>query len=259
MLVDSHCHLDMLTPVKEQGALDAVLDDAREQGVSHFLCVGVDFARLPAMLALIGDRRNVFASAGLHPSAQFDSEPGEADIERAASSDRIVAVGETGLDYFYDSVSRDVQRERFRRHVRVAVRLDKPLIVHTRDAREDTLAILREEGADKCGGVLHCFTESLEMAEAAIELGFHISFSGIVTFRNADELRKVARAIPLNRMLVETDSPYLAPVPERGKENRPAYVRHVAEFLADLRGISFQELADATTRNFFSLFAHARR
>lgn len=256
MLVDSHCHLDMLAPVKE-GGLDSVLAAARENGVTHFLCVGVNFEALPAMLRLVAGRENVFASAGVHPSAQCHDEPSQADIVREASPEQVIAVGETGLDYFYEAVPRDVQQERFRRHVRAAVELDKPLIVHTRGARDDTLAILREEGAAKCGGVLHCFTESLEMAEAAIALGFHISISGIVTFRNASELRDVVRAVPLERLLVETDSPYLAPVPMRGKENHPAYVRYVAEFIAKERSIGFEEIAAATSGNFFRLFRKA--
>lgn len=259
MLVDSHCHLDMLAAVRERGDLDGVLATARDAGVTHFLCVGVNFEDLPDMLALTAGRANVFASAGVHPSAQPPAEPSQQDIEQAAQSSQVVAIGETGLDYFYDTVARDVQRERFRRHVRAAVKLNKPLIVHTRDAREDTLQVLREEGAARCGGVLHCFTESWDVAAAAMELGFFISLSGIVTFRNADALRDVARRVPLERLLIETDSPYLAPVPMRGKENQPAYVRHVAEFIAKERGVSFDALAQATTENFFRLFARATR
>ncbi|HEX7031120.1 MAG TPA: TatD family hydrolase [Gammaproteobacteria bacterium] len=259
MLIDSHCHLDMLTPVKEGGGLDAVLEPARESGITHFLCVGVNFEDLPGMLSLIAGRENVFASAGVHPSAQPEAEPSQEDIERAASHPQVVAVGETGLDYYYDTVPREIQQERFRNHVRAAVKLDKPLIVHTRDAREDTITVLREEGAATCGGVLHCFTESWEMAAAAMDIGFYISLSGIVTFRNAEALRDVARRVPLDRLLVETDSPYLAPVPMRGKENRPEYVRHVAEFIAKERGIAFEELAKATTENFFRLFGKAKK
>lgn len=259
MLVDSHCHLDMLAAVRERDDLDGVLAVAGDAGVMHFLCVGVNFEDLPDMLALIEGRANVFASAGVHPSAQPSVEPSQQDIERAAESPQVVAIGETGLDYFYDTVSREVQRERFRHHVRAAVKLGKPLIVHTRDARDDTLQILREENAAHCGGVLHCFTESWGMAEAAMGLGFFISLSGIVTFRNADTLRDVARRVPLDRLLIETDSPYLAPVPMRGKENQPAYVRHVGEFIAKERGMSFDSLAQATTDNFFRLFAHATR
>ena len=258
MLVDSHCHLDMLTPTRN-GELDSVLQVARDNDVTHFLCVSVNFDDLPAMLQLVEDRANVFASAGIHPSATPEQEPTQQDIEMAASPKQVVAVGETGLDFYYDTVSRDVQEERFRRHVRAAVGLDKPLIVHTRDARTETLQVLREENADSCGGVLHCFTETWEMAEAAIELGFYISLSGIVTFRNADALRDVARRVPLDRLLIETDSPYLAPVPVRGKENQPAFVRHVAAAVAKERGISFEELAAATTENFFRLFRSASR
>lgn len=258
MYVDSHCHLDMLTPVKESGSVSGVLADAAASKVTHMLCVAVDFERLPAMLALVETHANVFASAGLHPSAMVEQEPEQADIETAASHPKVVAIGETGLDYHYDSVPREVQRERLRRHVRAAVRLGKPLIIHTRDAREDTLTILREEGADGCGGVLHCFTESWEMAEAAMTLGFYISLSGIVTFRNAESLRDVARRVPLDRLLIETDSPYLAPVPMRGKENSPAFVGHVAEAVAKERGMSVEALAQATTENFFRLFKGAR-
>lgn len=259
MLIDSHCHLDMLTSVKAGEGVDTVLARARESGVSHFLCVSVNFEELPAMLDVIEGRSNVYASAGVHPSATPPSEPTQGEIEDWASRDNVIAVGETGLDYYYDTVSREVQQERFRRHVRAAVTLDKPLIVHTRDAREDTLQILKEEGAAECGGVLHCFTESWEMASAAIDIGFYISMSGIVTFRNADSLRDVARRVPLDRLLVETDAPYLAPVPMRGKENEPAYVRHVAEAIAKERGIPLEELAAATTENFFRLFSSARR
>lgn len=259
MFVDSHCHLDMLTPVKDSGSVSEVLADAAASGVSHLLCVAVGFVRLPAMLSLVDSHENVFASAGLHPSSQVEHEPTQADIEQAARHPKVVAIGETGLDYHYDSVPREVQRERLRRHVRAAVTLDKPLIIHTREAREDTLAILREEGAERCGGVLHCFTESWEMAEAAMELGFYISLSGIVTFRNAESLREVARRVPLERLLIETDSPYLAPVPMRGKENRPAFVSHVAEAIARERGMPVETLAEATTENFFRLFKDARR
>lgn len=259
MLIDSHCHLDMLTPVKNGENINSVLAAARDNGVTHFLCVGVNFEDLPNMLRTIEGQPDVFASAGVHPSATPAHEPEQQDIEDAAAAKNVVAVGETGLDFFYDTVSRDVQEERFRRHVRAAVKLGKPLIVHTRDAREETLLILREEGAQNCAGVLHCFTETWEMAEAALELGFYISISGIVTFRNADALRNVARRVPLERLLVETDSPYLAPVPMRGKENQPAYVKHVAECVAKERGMSMEALAAATTENFFRLFSTAAR
>lgn len=259
MLVDSHCHLDMLTPVRNGGNLDDVLAAARDNSVTHFLCVSVNFEDLPRMLETIEGRANVFASAGVHPSATPVVEPEQRDIESAASQPNVVAVGETGLDFFYDTVSREIQQERFRRHVRAAVKLGKPLIVHTRDARDETLEILREEGAERCGGVLHCFTETWEMADAAMALGFCISISGIVTFRNADALRDVARRVPLDRLLVETDSPYLAPVPMRGKENQPAFVKHVAEFVAKERGISVDALSKATTDNFFRLFSAAKR
>lgn len=259
MLVDSHCHLDMLAPYRAGEGVDALLKAAADEGVTHFLCVGVNFDALPAMLELVDRYRNVFASAGVHPSHTTTTEPGQEEIEQRASQEQVVAVGETGLDYYYDSVPHDVQRERFRRHVRAAVNLQKPLIVHTRDAREDTIAILREENAQACGGVLHCFTESWEMAVAAMELGFYISLSGIVTFRNADALRDVARRLPLDRLLIETDAPYLAPVPMRGKENQPAYVTHVAKAIAKERAMTLEDLAHATTENFFRLFRNAVR
>lgn len=259
MLIDSHCHLDMLAPVRNGESVDSVLAAARDNGVTHFLCVSVNFEDLPNMLRTIEGHTNVFASAGVHPSATPPREPEQHDIEQAASAQNVIAVGETGLDFYYDTVPRAVQEERFRRHVRAAVELGKPLIVHTRDAREETLQVLREEGAQQCGGVLHCFTETWEMAEAALELGFYISISGIVTFRNADALRNVARRVPLERLLVETDSPYLAPVPMRGKENQPAFVKHVAECVAKERGISVEALAAATTENFFRLFSTAVR
>jgi len=249
----------MLAPVKNGDGVEDVLAAARDNGVTHFLCVGVNFEDLPRMLQTVEGHANVFASAGLHPSAISATEPTRQDIEAAASQAKVVAVGETGLDFFYDSVSREVQQGRFRRHVCAAVNLGKPLIVHTRDAREATLGILREEGARQCGGVLHCFTETWEMAAAAMELGFYISISGIVTFRNADALREVARRVPLDRLLVETDSPYLAPVPMRGKENQPAYVKYVAECIAKERDMPVEALAAATTENFFRLFSHAER
>jgi TatD DNase family protein len=259
MLVDSHCHLDMLTPVKEGAGLDAVLEEAAAAGVRHFLCVGVHPDDQPAMLAVVGDRPQVSVSAGLHPCGVTAEEPDEAALAQLAAHPKAVAVGETGLDYYHRDVAVDVQQARFRRHIRVAKRSGLPLIVHTRDARADTLRILREEGAADVGGVFHCFTEDEATARAALDLGFHISFSGIVTFRAADPLREVARLVPVDRLLVETDAPYLAPTPMRGKENRPAWVRHVAECVARERGATLDALAERTTENFFRLFARARR
>lgn len=254
MLFDTHCHLDMLTPVKESGRIDDIVREADEAGVTRMVCVAVELEQVSGILKLIESFDHIHASAGVHPSHQVLHEPSAADILAVADHPRIVAIGETGLDYHYDAVPRDVQRQRFREHVRAAVECGKPLIVHTREAREDTLAILREEGAEHCGGVLHCFTESWEVAEAALEIGFHISLSGIVTFRNAEELREVARRVPRERLLIETDAPYLAPVPMRGKENHPAWVKHVAECIARERGESFDELARYTRENGERLF-----
>ena len=257
MLVDSHCHLDMLC--QDRAALSAVLDDAGAQGIQHMLCVSVSLERFAPMMALIEPYAQVSASVGVHPDGTGVEEPGVDQLVELAGRERVVAVGETGLDYFRTEGDVEWQRERFRRHIRAAREVNKPLIVHTRAARDDTLKIMAEEGAAEAGGVLHCFTEDWEMARAAMDMNFYISFSGIVTFKNARELQDVARRLPMERMLVETDSPYLAPVPKRGKTNQPAYVRYVAEFIAELRGESFESLAAETTRNFYTLFSGAGR
>jgi TatD DNase family protein len=258
MLVDSHCHLDMLAPVKAGAGVDAVLRVAREAGVSGFLCVGVHPDAQAAMLELVGERPGVWCSAGVHPSSALESEPDVATIVGWCRDPRIIAVGETGLDYHYvDAVAPERQRERFRNQVRAARETGLPLIIHTREARADTLAILREERADEVGGVFHCFTEDRDTALAAIDLGFRISFSGILTFRNAEPLRQLARELPLESLLVETDAPYLAPVPMRGRENKPAFVRHVAQCIAGERGVGFETVAAATTANFHRTFARA--
>ncbi len=257
MLVDSHCHLDLLC--KDATALPELLDAAGGQGVEHLLCVSVSLERFAAMMQLIMPYPQISASVGVHPDGTDVEEPTVAQLCALADQERIVAVGETGLDYFRSEGDVEWQRERFRRHIRAAREIKKPLIVHTRAAREDTLKILAEENAAETGGVLHCFTEDWEMAKAAMEMNFYISFSGIVTFKNARELQTVARQLPLERMLVETDSPYLAPVPKRGKTNQPAYVRYVAEFIAELRDTSLAGVAAATTDNFYSLFRSVPR
>jgi len=250
-LVDSHCHLDF---ADFHGRIPEILEAMRKEGVSHALCVSVTLEDFPAVLALAEANANLFASVGVHPDYP-DADRVDADhLERLARHPKIVAIGETGLDYYRLQGDLDWQRERFRTHIRAARRCRKPLIVHTRAAAEDTLRIMREEGADEVGGVMHCFTESGEVARAAVALGFYISFSGILTFRNAAELREVARDLPLDRILVETDSPYLAPVPYRGKVNQPAYVRFVAEELARIRGLPVERIAEATSDNFFNLF-----
>lgn len=228
------------------------------QGVDYALCAGVTLERFPDILAIAEVHPGIFASVGVHPDQEEGEEPSEQRLVDLAAHSKVVAIGETGLDYYRLQGDLEWQRGRFRTHIRAAKKAGKPLIIHTRAAADDTLALLREEGAEAVGGVFHCFTESATVAKAAIEMGFHISLSGIVTFKNAVELKDVAKWVPMERLLVETDSPYLAPVPFRGKLNQPAFVRHVAEEVANLRGISLDQLAQATTENFFRLFKGAR-
>jgi TatD DNase family protein len=254
MLVDSHCHLDMLDLAPFGGSVDGVLEAACASDVGHFLCVAVNLEDYPAMLRIAEAHDNVSASVGLHPNERGGHEPDIDELVQLARHPKVVAIGETGLDYFRSEGDLDWQRDRFRRHIVAAKQAGKPLIIHSRDAGEDTIAILAEEQADEVGGVMHCFTGDREMAQQAMALNFHISFSGIVTFRSAAALQEVARTMPLDRMLVETDCPYLAPVPHRGKPNQPAYVRHTAEFIAELRGESYETIAAATTANFVRLF-----
>lgn len=254
-LVDSHCHLDRLDLEPFGGTIAGVIADAAEQGVGHMLCVCIDMDNFADVTAIAREFPNVWASVGVHPNEQESRVPDTDELAKLAGDERIVAIGETGLDYFRsEGDDLEWQRDRFRSHIRAARLADKPLIIHSRAAREDTIRLMAEEGADAVGGVMHCFVEDWATAERAMELGFYISFSGIVTFRNAAELKEVAKRVPLERLLVETDSPYLAPVPNRGKENRPAWVRHVAEHIAELRGISLDEVTRATTENFFRLF-----
>lgn len=254
MLVDSHCHLNF--PELSEN-IQSVRQLMHDQQVGHALCVSVTLDKFPEVLALAEQYDNFYASVGVHPDYENIKEPTVEELTRLANHVKVVAIGETGLDYFRLKGDLEWQRERFRTHIRAAVIAKKPLIIHTRNAVEDTLRIMREEGVHQVGGVLHCFTESLEMALSAIEMGFYISFSGIVTFKNALQLKAVAKEIPLDRLLIETDSPYLAPVPFRGKTNQPAYVKYVGQEIAKLRGISFEEVAEATTANFFTLFKHA--
>lgn len=258
MLVDSHCHLDKLEYGNKHADMAEAIHKAAARGVNHMLCIGVGLSSFPSMLEAIAPFPQVFASCGVHPLHQQDEQNDPALLRRLAAHPAVVAIGETGLDYFYAPETRDIQRRAFEQHVATAVELDKPLIIHTRSAQDDTLDILRRGGAERVGGVLHCFTESLDMAQAAIELGFYISISGIVTFRSAAALREVVKALPLERLLVETDSPWLAPVPFRGEENEPAYTRTVADYVARLKGVPFEQLATQTTANFFELFKLAR-
>lgn len=255
MYVDSHCHLDF----PELGAqIDAVLDRMRLNSVDRALCVSVTLEDFPRVLALAQAYPHLYASVGVHPDYPDTLEPDVETLVRLAREPKVIATGETGLDYFRtEGDPAQVcgwQRERFRVHIRAARISRRPLIIHTRSAAADTLAIMREEGADDIGGVMHCFTETWEVAREALDLGFHISLSGIVTFKSAESLREVARKMPLDRLLIETDAPYLAPVPHRGKLNEPGFVRHVGEFLATLRGQSSELIADATTSNFFRCF-----
>jgi TatD DNase family protein len=254
MFVDSHCHINF-PELRER--LPAILEAMAANKVTHALCVGVNFEELPSVLAVASDHANIFASVGVHPDYEGVEEPTERQLVELAAHPRIVAIGETGLDYFRLTGDLEWQRERFRTHIRAARTCRKPLIVHTRSAAEDTIAILRNESAGDAGGVMHCFTESGAVASAALDLGFYISFSGIVTFKSARDLKEVARMVPLDRLLIETDSPYLAPVPHRGRTNEPAWVVHVAEEIARLRGISLEAVAHASTENFFNLFRGA--
>lgn len=257
-LVDSHCHLDRLDLDPFDGQLDNALQAASEQGVGHMLCVCIDLEHFDDVLQAAKQHSNVSASVGVHPNETNGHEPTVDELVELARDEQIVAIGETGLDYFRSEGDVEWQRDRFRTHIAAARQTGKPLIIHMRDAAEDTLQILKEEKADEVGGVMHCFTENRDVAKTALDLNFMISFSGIVTFNSARELKEVAKMVPLDRMLVETDSPYLAPVPYRGKSNQPAYVRHVAEHVAELRQTTLDNIATATTQNYFSLFGDGR-
>jgi TatD DNase family protein len=250
-LIDSHCHIPLLS---EDMSVDEILTNAKENGVSHMLCIAIDLEGSPKIIDLARKYKNVSASVGIHPNTELEQEATAEDIIALASNEEVVAIGETGLDYFRSEGDLEWQRDRFRTHISVAKELDKPLIIHTREAKDDVIRILKEEGADEVGGVMHCFVEDWETAQAAMELNFLISFSGIVTFKNAKELQQVAKQTPLEKMLVETDSPYLAPVPFRGKKNQPAYVKHVAEFIAELKETSFEQVAEITSNNYNKLF-----
>lgn len=251
MYVDSHCHLDFPELAEE---LPQLLDAMRDHDVTHALCIAVDLPAWPAVAALAQQHGNLYATAGVHPDYTDTPEPTVADLVAMARMPKVVAIGETGLDYYRLEGDLEWQRERFRRHIRAARECGKPLVIHTRAAAADTLEIMKQERAHEAGGVMHCFTETWEVAQGALDLGFHISFSGIVTFRNAIALKDVARRVPLERMLLETDSPYLAPVPHRGKRNQPAWVRYVGEEVARLREVPAEAIASATSANFFQLF-----
>lgn len=254
MFVDSHCHLDFPDLAED---LPEILENMSVNQVGHALVVAVSKPEWTRIRELVAPHAHLFRSVGVHPDYQDTEEPTVEDLVQAAADPKVIAIGETGLDYYRGSEPFDWQRERFRVHIRASRQCGLPLIIHTRSASEDTLKIMEQERAHEVGGVMHCFTESWEVAQAAMEMNFYISFSGIVTFRNAVELQDVARRVPLDRMLIETDAPYLAPVPFRGKRNDPSKVVHVAEKIADLRGISLAEVEERTTENFFKLFSKA--
>jgi len=251
MFVDSHCHLSF---PELAGDLAGVLARMQAARVEAALNVCTTLEEFPRVLAAADSAPNLYASAGVHPDTTGAAEPTVADLLRLAEHPKVVAIGETGLDYYRLPEPLDWQRERFRVHIRAARACGKPLIIHTRAAAADTLRLMREEGADQVGGVMHCFTETAEVARQAMDLGFHISFSGIVTFKNARELQSAALTVPLDRLLIETDAPYLAPVPHRGKQNEPSFVPHVAAKLAELHGLDVGEIATQSTENFYRLF-----
>lgn len=259
-LVDSHCHLDMLDLSEFSDHMDQVIEQAKEHDVSDILSISVDLDSFPRVLESARNYPGVYVSVGLHPCHSPQQTISVDELTALSDDPKVIAIGETGLDYYMNEGSDplhddfDWQRERFRVHIRTAIKTSKPLIIHTRDAREDTLNILAEENAHQIGGIMHCFVEDIATAEKALEMGFYISFSGIVTFKNAKALQKVAKVIPDDRILIETDSPYLAPVPMRGKNNQPAYVAYIAEFLAQLRATSVEHIAQITRDNYYRLF-----
>ncbi len=257
--VDSHCHLDRLNLDAHGGDFAAMMAASEEAGVSHMLCIGVDLETFPNVQALAEQYPHVFASVGVHPLYKESREPSVAELLERAAHPKVIAIGETGLDYFYAKEERDWQKRYFIAHIQAARETGLPLVVHTRGAKDDTFNLLREHGGGEVKGVLHCFTEDLDMALQAIDLGFYISISGIVTFRNAQSLRDTVKALPIEKLLIETDSPWLAPVPFRGKPNEPRFVANVAECVAELKGVTVEQLGQITADNFFTLFEKAQR
>jgi TatD DNase family protein len=258
MLIDSHCHLDRLDLTAREGGVEGVIADAKARGVSHLLTVAIDLESSKSLTELTAKYDHIYSSVGVHPlQDEVLPLPTVEEITALATLPKVIAVGETGLDNYYSADNFDWQYESFTRHLLASKQVDKPLIVHTRDARDETISLLKQHQSN-AAGVLHCFTETWEMAKAAMEFGYYISFSGIVTFKNASELREVVKKIPLDRILVETDSPWLAPVPYRGKQNEPKNVYEVAQCLAEIKGVSLEEIAEITTNNFFNLFNIAR-
>lgn len=252
MFIDSHCHLNLLA--EEEGGLDAVLAQAKENNVDHILSIAIDKSSCHEVISIAERYPNITASVGIHPNVEQEENFTADELVALAQHDKVVAIGETGLDYFRSEGDLEWQRDRFRTHIHAANQLKKPLIIHTREARDDTMDILEQENAEQAGGIIHCFTENWDTAQRALDIGFYISLSGIVTFKNAKELQEVAKKLPLDRILIETDAPYLAPMPHRGKTNKPAFVKHVAEFLAELRGDTVENIARSTSANFNQLF-----
>lgn len=259
MLVDSHCHLDRVALDQDEGRFDQFVRRTLDSGIGHMLCVSIDLESWPAMVSLVESYPEISISVGVHPNDRERREPEVDELLELATTPKVVAIGETGLDYFHGEGDLDWQRDRFRRHIRAAVAANKPLIIHTRQARADTIDIMREEGATTAGGVMHCFTEDWPMARQALEMDFYISFSGIITFNNAADLREVVKQVPLERLLIETDSPYLAPVPFRGKPNQPIHVERVAACVAELKGLTPEAVAEQTAENFFRCFPDVKR
>ncbi|KTC66156.1 deoxyribonuclease belonging to the TatD DNAse family (plasmid) [Legionella adelaidensis] len=255
-LIDSHCHLHTLDLHEFDNSMENVLHRARENGVQHFLCVCIELGELPSLHRLADQYHEISTSVGIHPNVEINEEPTVEALIALAQHRSCIAIGETGLDYYRttESFAKEIQKIRFTAHIQAALHTNKPLIIHTRDAAEDTLSLMESEKAYDVGGVMHCFAENWEVAKRALDLNFYISFSGIVTFKNATQLQEVAKKVPADRMLIETDCPYLAPVPFRGKQNHPALVKYVAQSLAELRNETYEAVAAQTTENFYRCF-----
>lgn len=255
MLVDSHCHLDRIDLNPYQNDFSSFMREAENSKIEHMLCISIDLESFPAMQKMVADYANISLTIGVHPNVTDGLDPTPDELVKWAQDSRIVGIGETGLDYFRSEGDLTWQHNRFRNHIEAAKRLNKPLIIHARDAKDDIIRILEEENAAEVGGVIHCFTEDWAFAKQALDLNFYISFSGIVTFKNALDIKEVAKKVPADRFLIETDSPYLAPVPFRGKPNYPTYVTHVAEHIAELRNTSIDQIAEQSRENFYRLFS----
>ena len=254
MLIDSHCHLDRIDLSPYENDFSCFMQEAAVQQIEHLLSIAIDLESYPAMLELVAGFQQISVTVGVHPNVQDCKDPSVDELIALGKPDNVIGIGETGLDYFRSEGDLSWQHQRLRNHINAAKALKKPLIIHTREAKKDTLRILKEEGAGEVGGIIHCFTEDWEFAQQAMDLNFYISFSGIVTFNNATVIKEVAKKIPADRFLIETDSPYLAPIPFRGRPNYPTYVRYVAEQIAELRGVSVNKIADLSTQNFYDLF-----